>query len=64
MAKQHNCEISEYKIFGHYAIGVNQSKNYVFFGLKIDDIIHQKYVDLSTIKTCEIASIGKSYGRK
>ncbi|WP_339842149.1 hypothetical protein [uncultured Maribacter sp.] len=64
VAHQHNCEISEHEIFGHYAIGVDRTKNFVFFVLKIKEAIQQQYVDLTTIKTCEIANIGKSYARK
>jgi hypothetical protein len=64
VANQHNCEISEYEIFGHYAIGVDQTKQHVFFISKTGEINSQQYVDLSTIKTCEIANIGKSYARK
>tara|TARA_R110000765_G_scaffold321351_1_gene413339 strand:- start:421 stop:903 length:483 start_codon:yes stop_codon:yes gene_type:complete len=64
VAHQHNCEISEHEIFGHYAIGVDQTKSYVFFVLKTKEAIQQQYVDLSSIKTCEIANIGKSYVRK
>lgn len=64
VAGEHNCEITEYEIFGHYAIGVDRTKNFVFFVLKIKEAIQQQYVDLTTIKTCEIANIGKSYVRK
>lgn len=64
VAGEHNCEITEYEIFGHYAIGVDRTKNFVFFVLKIKEAIEQQYVDLTTIKTCEIANIGKSYARK
>ncbi len=64
VAHLHTCEISEHEIFGHYAIGVDRTNNFVFFVLKIKDVIQQQYVDLSTIKTCEIANIGKSYARK
>ena len=64
VAQQHNCEIFEHEIFGHYAIGVDQTKSYVFFVLKTKEAVQQQYVDLTTIKTCEIANIGKSYTRK
>jgi len=64
VAYQHNCEITEYEIFGHYGIGVDQTKNYVFFISKTGDLIDQQYVDLSTIKTCEIANIGRSFAKK
>ena len=64
VANKHNCTISEHEIFGHYAIGVDQEKKFVFFISKSGEDLNQQYVDLSTIKTCEIANIGKSYARK
>ena len=64
VANKNNCTISEHEIFGHYAIGVDQEKKFVFFISKSGEDLNQQYVDLSTIKTCEIANIGKSYARK
>ena len=64
VANKHNCTIREHEIFGHYAIGVDQEKKFVFFISKSGDDLNQQYADLSAIKTCEIANIGKSYARK
>ncbi|HDZ03794.1 hypothetical protein LCGC14_0218140 [marine sediment metagenome] len=64
VANKHNCTITEHEIFGHYAIGVDQEKKFVFFFSKSGEVLNQQYADLSTIKTCEIANIGKSYARK
>lgn len=64
LANTYEAKLTENEIFGHYAIGVDQTKNFAFFILKIGEDIYQQFVDLSTIKTCEIATIGKSYGRK
>ncbi|SEK37018.1 hypothetical protein SAMN04488008_101354 [Maribacter orientalis] len=36
----------------------------MFFKSKTNEVFNQQYVDLTTIKTCEIANIGKSYARK
>jgi hypothetical protein len=64
VANQHQCEITEYEVFGHYAIGVDPSKNYVFFTSKKEGLMNQQFADLDSIKCCEIANIGKSYARK
>jgi hypothetical protein len=64
IANKHNCQITEHEIFGHYAIGVDAQKKFVFFISKSGEVLNQQYADLSTIKTCEIANIGKSYARK
>jgi hypothetical protein len=36
----------------------------VFFISKSGEVLNEQYADLSTIKTSEIANIGKSYARK
>ena len=64
VADTHNCKITEHEIFGHYAIGVDAEKKFVFFISKSGEVLNQQYADLTTIKTCEIAHIGKSYARK
>tara|TARA_R110002051_G_scaffold91370_2_gene160701 strand:- start:20849 stop:21328 length:480 start_codon:yes stop_codon:yes gene_type:complete len=64
IANKHNCQINEYEIFGHYAIGVDANKKFVFFISKSGEVLNQQYADLSSIKTSEIANIGKSYARK
>ena len=64
IASKLNCQITEHEIFGHYAIGVDANKKFVFFISKSGEVLNQQYADLSTIKTCEIANIGKSYARK
>lgn len=60
LAKQQNCEITEYDICGFYAIGIDKAKNFVFFVFKKKDLGKQQFVDLSKIKSCKIANIGKS----
>lgn len=60
LAKQQNCDISEYEVCGFYAIGVDKTKNFAFFSFKKKELTKQQFVDLSTIKSCKIANIGKS----
>lgn len=55
IAKQHDCIITQYEVFGNFTIGIDESKNFVFFVLNAqEELKQQQYVDLSTIKTCEI----------
>ncbi|WP_424000778.1 hypothetical protein [Maribacter sp. IgM3_T14_3] len=64
VASKNNCKITEHEIFGHYAIGVDAQKKFVFFISKSGEVLNQQYADLSKIKTSEIGNIGKSYVRK
>ncbi|MEP2236860.1 MAG: hypothetical protein ABJI22_00790 [Maribacter sp.] len=64
IANKHNCQITEHEIFGHYAIGVDAKKKFVFFISKSGEVLNHQYADLSKMKTCEIANIGTSYARK
>lgn len=64
IANKHNCQITEHEIFGHYAIGIDAQKRFVFFISKSGEVLNQQYADLGTIKTCEIANISKSFSRK
>ncbi|SIR25198.1 hypothetical protein [Maribacter ulvicola] len=64
IANKHNCTITEHEVFGHYAIGTDAHKKFVFFISKSGEVLNQQYVDLATIKTCEIANIGKTFSRK
>ncbi|MEP2057936.1 MAG: hypothetical protein ABJJ05_09030 [Maribacter litoralis] len=64
IASKYNCHLTQHEIFGHYAIGVDTEKKYVFFVSKNGEELKQQYADLSTIKSSEIANIGKSYARK
>lgn len=60
LAEKQNCKISQYEICGNYAIGIDETKNFGFFQLKNDEEIKPKFIDLSTIKKCNVANIGRS----
>ncbi|TDT50685.1 hypothetical protein CLV90_0004 [Maribacter spongiicola] len=64
ITNKHNCQITEHEFFGHYAIGVDAQKKFVFFVSKSGEVLNQQYADLSTIKASEITNISKSYARK
>jgi hypothetical protein len=60
LATQHNNTITQNEINSFYAIGIDETKKSVSFILKGETEIEQQFVDLSTIKSCEIVSINKS----
>ncbi|MCB0461514.1 MAG: hypothetical protein R2816_05750 [Flavobacteriaceae bacterium] len=54
LAKQNDCSINQYEIFGNFAIGIDESKNFVFFTLNEEEGLNKQCVNLSMIKTCII----------
>ncbi|MDO7138718.1 MULTISPECIES: hypothetical protein [Algibacter] len=60
LATQHNNTITQNEINSFYAIGIDETKKSVSFILKGETEVEQQFVDLSTIKSCEIVSITKS----
>ncbi|MCI2228158.1 hypothetical protein MC378_03185 [Polaribacter sp. MSW13] len=61
IAKQNDCEISDYETCGCYAIGIDTPKKAISFVSRTDEgYLKQQFVDLSTIKKCEIANISRS----
>ncbi|QVY64900.1 hypothetical protein [Polaribacter sp. Q13] len=62
-AKEHNSEITNHEIGEHYAIGIDESKNAISFLQKTKEKNNLQYVDLTTIKSCEISNISKSLGK-
>ena len=60
LATQHNNTITQNEINSFYAIGIDKTKKSVSFILKGETEVEQQFVDLSTIKSCEIVSVNKS----
>ncbi|MDW7692652.1 hypothetical protein R9C00_12045 [Flammeovirgaceae bacterium SG7u.111] len=59
LAKQHNHEITQHEICGNYVIGTDVSKNFLFFQLNTKKEVKQQFIDLSTIKSCNISNISR-----
>jgi hypothetical protein len=64
LAQHHNCKITQYEVFGYFAIGIDDAKSYVFFVLKTEEKLKQQYINLSNVKTCEITKINRSINKK
>ena len=61
LAEQQNCEITNYENCGNYIIGIDEIKNFIFFQYRDqEDNNNQKFVDLSTIGSCNISRISTS----
>ncbi len=52
-AHQHNCNISQYEFCGDYIMGIDESRNFVFFHKQKKEGALSQFVDLSEIKSCQ-----------
>lgn len=62
-AKEHNSEITNHEIGEYYAIGIDEAKNTISFLEKTKEDVNLQFIDLTTIKNCEINNIKKSLGK-
>ncbi|WP_111709411.1 hypothetical protein [Lutibacter citreus] len=60
LAKKQDSEITQYETCGNYAIGIDETKNFVFFQLKNKNVIKEQFIDLATIKKCKLANYSSS----
>ena len=59
-AKQHGSEITQHEIGENFAIGLDNSKNTISFLQKTKQEINLQFVNLNTIKYCEINTISRA----
>jgi len=64
VAEKHQAKITKHEICGAYAIGIDESKKAVSFVSKNEEEINSQYVDLSTIKSCEISRVNRTSANK
>ena len=62
-AKQHNSEITDHEVNECYAIGLDETKHAISFLQKTKEDVNLQFIDLTTIKNCEINNISKSLGK-
>lgn len=53
-AQQHNCKISQHEFCGDFVIGIDVSRNSVFFLKQKKDEAISQFVDLAEIRNCQI----------
>lgn len=52
-ASQHDSQISQYELHGHFAIGVDQTKKYVYFYHQDKGVTNEQFIDLAEIESCK-----------
>ncbi|MFA5432545.1 MAG: hypothetical protein WC319_06685 [Candidatus Paceibacterota bacterium] len=54
IAKPHNCKISQHEFCGDYVMGIDESRNFVFFFKQKKEEAISQFVDLSEIQICQV----------
>lgn len=54
LAAQHDCKIDQQEIAGNFAIGLDATKNFVFFCKETEETVDKQVVDLGKIRKCEV----------
>ena len=62
-SKKHDSELTQHETGENYAIGLDTTKNMVYFLQKGEEKENLQFVDLATIKSCEINNISKSLAK-
>ncbi|MCB0451060.1 MAG: hypothetical protein KDC97_13165 [Confluentibacter sp.] len=55
LAKQQNCKMTQHETCGNYIIGIDETKNFLFFQSNTQEETKQQIVDLSIIANCNIS---------
>lgn len=53
-AQQHNCNISQHEFCGDFVLGIDESRNLVFFFKQKKEEAISQFVDLAEIQTCQV----------
>jgi len=64
IATQNNCQINQHEIFGNFAIGIDETKNFVFFFRQVKDNEIEQLVDLSEIQSCKVINTSRNFKNK
>lgn len=54
IAKPHNCKINQHEFCGDYVMGIDESRNFVFFFKQKKEEAVSQFVDLAEIQSCQV----------
>lgn len=60
IAQQQNCQISQYEVCENFIIGIDKTKNRIFFYKEGKDKAIERFIDLSSIQTCKVITSHKT----
>ena len=60
IAAQNNCQIDQHELFGSFAIGIDESKNHVFFYRQAKDKQFAQSVDLGEVQSSKVIKTSRT----
>lgn len=60
IANQQNCIISKHEICGDFIIGIDETKNFVFFFKQLKDKVVEQYINLAEIQSCKVKNTART----
>lgn len=60
LAEEKLGKITQHEVCSNYAIGIDETKNFVFFQLRNEEETKAQFIDLSKIKKCSVLNIGNT----
>lgn len=61
-AQENACSMTQHFESSVFAIGIDETKKAVLFVLKVGEAVEQQYIDLTTIKSCQLTTIHRPIG--
>lgn len=61
IASKNNSQITQNEIFGSFAIGIDEIKNFVFSYRSVDDNVSEQIIDLGEIQSCKVINTSKTF---
>lgn len=62
LAQKHSCQISQHEICGNFGIGIDESKNALFYHERTKDATIEEFIDLASISRCEVTKTTRKIG--
>ena len=59
LAAQHDCKIDQREIAGTHAIGLDESRNFVFYCTLKKENVEKQFIDLGKIQNCKVISTSR-----
>lgn len=64
LAEKHHCQINRFDFCGDFGIGIDETKNYVFFIQKVLENERDQYLDLSVFQSCKPINTSRTVKQK
>lgn len=63
-ANQHNSQISQHELHGHFAIGVDEKNKFVYFYHQNKGKVSEQFIDLSEMESCQSVNTSRTINNR